>query len=408
MPTPVSPAQTTLVFLAAVAAAADLGGRRGRLDIFADRLVRSASAPTLDVAMEHLLRSVQVNIDAINPPVATHMLALAGRPDGPRILRWWRDSAKLVTLLAATRDQALVEEVLAGLTLPEAEGQGVATPRRPFDLGVHVRCETALSHGADTKAGNATLLRRMSVLTDAGSLMLPYYAGNALRGQLRDLLADDLLRALGLPVSRNQPSVALWFFYALYSGGALEEKSDATAALRKMLGDHGAIRADGLREFRAQLPNLSLLGCALGNRIPAGRLMVNDLRPICREWGTGTVPVHELTAWEYLTRREDHEDHLEHHGMIATTEVLRAGTELEGGIDLQIMTEVERAACAHGLTLLAEHRYLGAENRRGLGRVAMTFDRLPDPAPYREFLVAQKSRILAYLDSIGALAGLLA
>jgi hypothetical protein len=401
--------KTTIEFLSAVLAASDMQGSRGRLDTFADRLVKSASEPNLARAMEHLLRAVNASTDSLHPPLVSRMVAIAGGPDGPRILRWWREQAKLVTLLAGTRDQSVVEEALATVTLPDARTGGAATPRGAFPIALRARCEAPLSHGSDGKAGNATLFRRMQVLTDGGVLELPYYAGNALRGQMRDLLADHFLAALGLPVSRSRPTVALWFFYALYSGGALEENSEATKALRKQLGDHGAIRSLGIAEFRRMLPALSLLGCALGNRVLPGHCQFADLRPVCVEWGTGDRPVAELMSWEYLTRREDHEDHLVHHGMIATTEVLRAGAELEGGIDHDdAIPDVELAALGRGVHLLAERGMLGAENRRGMGKVRIEIQGLPDPAPYDTFLAERKADILRYLESIGGLADLAA
>lgn len=401
--------KTTIEFLSAVLAASDMKGSRGRLDTFADRLVKAASEPTLALAMEHLMRAVNASADSIHPPLAVKMIAKAGSMDGPRILRWWREQAKLVTLLAGTRDQSIVDEALATLTLPEAQGEGAAVPRGSYPIALRVRCETPLAHGADGKAGNATIFRRMQVLTSTGSLHLPYYAGNALRGQMRDLLANHFLSALGLRVSRNQPVVSLWFFYAIYSGGALEENSEATKALKKQLGDNGAIRATGIRDFRDHLPGLSLLGCALGNRVLPGHCQVGDLRPVCQEWGTGAMPVAELMSWEYLTRREDHEDHLVHHGMIANTEMIRAGAELEGGIDHDdAIPALELAALGRGIRLLQDRGMLGAENRRGLGKVAMTIDGLPDPAPYDAFLAERKNDILKYLESVGALADLAA
>jgi hypothetical protein len=401
--------KTTIEFLSAVLAASDMQGSRGRLDTFADRLVKAASEPTLALALEHLLRAVNASADNIHPPLATRMIAKAGSPDGPRILRWWREQAKLVALLAGTRDQTLIDEALATMVLPDAQATGVAAVRGSYPIALRARCETPLSHGSDGKAGNATIFRRMQVLTDSGTLTLPYYAGNALRGQMRDLLADHFLTSIGLRVSRNQPVVALWFFYALYSGGALEENSDATKALKKQLGDNGAIRATGIRDFRDHLPALSLLGCALGNRVLPGHCQVADLRPVCREWGTGERPVAELMSWEYLTRREDHEDHLVHHGMIANTEVLRAGVELEGGIDHDdAIPAMELAALGRGIALLQARGMLGAENRRGLGRVAITVEGIPDPAPYDAFLAERKNDILKYMESVGALADLAA
>jgi hypothetical protein len=248
------------------------------------------------------------------------------------------------------------------------------------------------------------LFRRIQVLaTNGSSLELPYYAGNAVRGAVRDLLADHFLAAMGFPVDRAKPSVALWFFYALYSGGALEESSDAQKALKKQLGDNGAVRADGVRAFRDHLPGLSLLGCALGNRVLPGRVQFADLRPVCAEWGTGTRPVAEIMTWEFLTRREDHEGHEENHSMIANTEVLRTGTELEGGIDMDdAMPEIERSALGCGLALLAKRGRLGAENRRGFGRVVLDVQGAPDALLYENWLAGKRPEILAYLENIGA------
>ena len=399
--------QTMVDFLRDVLIAAQIEGSRGRLDIFADRLIKAASEPTLAGAMETLMRSVNASADKMFPPAAAAMMRLAAsQQDAPRVLRWLRDQAKLVTMLAATRDEAVVAEALAEIVLPEAGKVGAVAVRQPYEIGIRATCEAPLAHGSDDKAGNATLFRRIAVLGTNGAVMeLPYYSGNAVRGQIRDLLADHFLRALDLPADRAKPAIALWFFYALYCGGALEEKSDAMKALKKQTGDHGAIRTDGIRVFRDQLPVLSLLGCALGNRILPGHVQFADLRPLCVEWGTGTRPVAELMTWEFLTRREDYEDHAEHHGMIANTEVLRTGAEMEGGVDMDAcMPEIERSALGCGLMLLAKRGMLGGENRRGLGRVRMDIQSLPDVGIYETWLQEQKSSILGYLEGIGALA----
>lgn len=392
-------------FLRSVLSSAEMGGSRGYLDMFADRLVKAASSPTLSLAVEDLLRSVNASIHGLAPTACVEMVRIANSSDGPRVLRWWRQQAKLVALLAGSRDKKAVDEALSTVVLPEGSGQGCATPRRPSAIAITATCQSPLAHGADSKAGNATLFRRLPVITDTGDVLhLPYYAGNAVRGQMRDLLADHFLAAIGLTPSRSTPPVALWFFYALYSGGALEEQSDAQKALRKSMGDHGAIRAMGIREFRQMLPALSLLGCALGNRVLPGRCQFADLRPVCAEWGTGESSISELMAWEYLTRREDYEDHTEHHGMIASTEVLRTGARLEGGIDHDgAMDAIERAALGRGLTLLAARGFLGAENRRGLGRVTLTIDGAPSPDAYDEFLRDRKDAIREYLLSVGAI-----
>ena len=149
----------------------------------------------------------------------------------------------------------------------------------------------------------------MNVLSDTGSIMsLPFYAGNSLRGMVRDLLADNFISALGMSPRKDEPPISLWFFQCLYSGGALEENSSAAKMINAELGKNGIVNTDGVRRFRDMLPGLSLLGTALGNRIVCGRVEFGDLRPRCKEWGTGTLPVGNLFDWQFLTRREEHED----------------------------------------------------------------------------------------------------
>lgn len=391
--------ETTVFFLRNVRFAMEVKGSRSLLDIFTDRVVRSVSESTLSTAMEHLMRSTQATTDRLSPVIVARMARVATSADAPRVLRWLRDHTRLAVMLSATNDQALVSEALAEVTLDSVDGDGVAAVRQPFDVPINVTCESPLAHGADGKAGNATLFRRIDVIaTNGAHMVLPYYSGNAVRGQLRDLLADHFLEHIGLDNKR----LALWFFYALYSGGTLEEKSDASKNVIKNLGDNGATRSDGILAFRNHFPALSLLGCALGNRVLPGRIQVGDLRPRCREWGTGDKPVSDLLGWEFLTRREDDEDHADNHSMITTTEVLVSGNELAGGIDMGIMTDLERACLGCGLRLLAERGFLGAENRRGLGRVRMTIDNAPDEKPYLDWLASSRADIIAYMTEIDA------
>jgi hypothetical protein len=223
---------------------------------------------------------------------------------------------------------------------------------------------------------------------------------------MRDALADHFLQALGLTPRRDKPPCKLWFFHALYAGGALEENSVQAKAFAKNLGYSWAIRADGIHELRNMLPAASVLGTALGNRIISGRVNVCDARPRCAEWGTGETPVAGLFEWTFLTRREDHEGHADgdHHGMIANTECLRAGVVLDAGLDIsQHATPIERACIGKGLALLAERGYLGAENRRGFGRVKIALANAPDPELYEQYLINNKTAILKYLEEIGAI-----
>jgi hypothetical protein len=390
---------TTIAFLRAAYRGADLPAGRAFGDVYADRLQRAVTEPTLALAAEHLLRALHVSAEAVADETLTRLLTVASGSDASAVLSWLRGHTRLAAMLASVRDDHAVADALAEIALDgqAAADPGVALPAGAYAIPLRATCLSPLAHGADGKAGNATLFRRMHVLsTTHQTLVLPYYGGNAVRGQMRDLLADHFLSTLGL-------TPALWFFYALYSGGALEERSAALSAITKQLGDHGALRTQGLREFRRRVVPLSLLGCALGNRVLPGRVQVGDLRPACREWGGSEQPVATLMTWEYLTRREDYENHAENHSMIANTECLKPGVILHGGIDVDsAATPIERACLGLGIQLLAKAGRLGAENRRGLGRVVIEATNAPDPQPYLDMLVQDEQLIRDYLASVQA------
>jgi len=400
--------RATTDMMRAVKRASGMKVSRNFEGFFADRIIQAASQPALAEFVERLAQSVDVSVEYVGGKKTAAFVAADGADDAPRVLAWIRRHPRLAAMICMLRDEEDYANALASVRLPEGPtGTGRVSAAPQYDVPLSVHCMTPLAHGSDQHAGNATLFRRCQVLADTGETMsLPHYAGNALRGQLRDLLADHYLSALGLSPSRASPPVQLWFFHALYAGGVLEEGGAGEA--KKIAGAHGAMNIGGIAELREMVPPLSLLGVALGNRVLSGRCAVGDLRPACREWGTGETPVAELMDWEYLTRRDDHEGRDEedpHHGMIATTEVLRAGTALHGGIDLHPhASELERSVVATGLALLADHGKLGGQSRRGFGQVAIERDDdLPRTDGYEKSLRDQREEVLAYLERINAL-----
>lgn len=374
-------------------------------DFFASRLVQACTEETLLDMAERLAKTMDVTVDYIGGKRTVAFMQAAASPAAPAILQWIRNHTRIAAMIAALRDDDDYREALASIDLPTvAEASGTAPPRGKFGVAISVVLQSPLAHGGDCKAGNATLFRRGQVLSTTGKVLdLPFYAGNAIRGQMRDLLADDFIAAMGLKPSKSQPPIALWFFHALYAGGVLET-GGAMRELIKQLGDNGAIRADGVSQFRERLPALSALGVAMGNRVLCGRVSVADLRPRCVEWGTGDTPAAALMEWTFLTRREDHEAHTDHHGMIANSECLRTGVLMDGGLDIDThASDLERSAIGWGLQLLRQRGMLGAENRRGLGKVEFDYDGQPDPLPYLQWLAANRADIIDYLNSIGAL-----
>lgn len=402
--------KSAIEMLREIYAGAQITASRNRLDVLSDRIRQAGTEPTLLAFAERLQALLDTSPSSIHSHVLVEFITSASRSEAPAVLAWIRQYHRIAAMLAGLRDQSARDEALATIEVDAVAitEQGQALPRRPFDIRIEAVCLTPLAHGGDTKAGNATLFRRMNVLSTTGQVLsLPFYAGNAIRGQLRDLLADHLLSALGLLPRRDSPPCSLWFFHTLYAGGALEENSAAIKALGARFGKAaGTLRTEGLREFRDLLPSVSLLGCALGNRVLCGRAQFGDLRPRCQEWGAGEAEAAKLMDWTYLTRREDLESHADgdHSGMIATTETLKAGTVLDGGIDVdQHCQPIERAALGRGLLLLQRHGRIGAENRRDLGGVQIEFENLPDAALYDQFLEARANDVRTYLLDIGAI-----
>ena len=388
---------------------AGLKTSRNFLDVFADRVRQASVEPTLIAFGQKLCNLLDVETSQLRQPAVLDFLHTGQQPEAAALLRWVRENHTLYAVLCASKfpdaDAAMEDMEVAA----EASGEDHALPRRAYHIPIRATCLSPLSHGADGKSGNATLFRRMDVLGANGTLLsLPYYAGNAIRGQVRDILADHFTEAMGLKPDRARPPWELWFFHALYSGGALEEASASTKALAKELGDNGAVRSDGVRRFRDGLPALSLLGMAAGNRVLSGHADFGDWRPICKDWGNGgTVDAAALTEWLYLTRRDDHEGRTDedgHAGMIAVTECLKAGTMLEGGIDLrQHVSDLSRSALGLALRELAARGRIGAQNRADLGMVEITAENAPDPEPYESYLRENRAGILDYLEKIGAI-----
>lgn len=394
---------------ATVLRASTMKSSRALLDLFEDRIRQAAVEPTLLAFGQRLAELMASSPSEMWQPAVTDFIALASSsPQQASLLAWVRANHTLYAVLCSAKFED-ADRALENLSVPDISvvTEDQALPRRAYHIGIRATSLTPVSHGADGKSGNATLFRRMAVLGRNGGLLeLPYYAGNAIRGQLRDILADHFAGRLGLTPSRTHPPFRLWFFHAIYAGGALEEVSEATKAITRELGDNGAVRADGVHEFRDRLPAMSLLGAALGNKVLSGLIDVGDWRPVCHEWGNGgTSRAAELFEWLYLTRRDDHEDRGEHHaGMIASTECIKAGTAWEGGIDVRAhATELARSALGVGLQLLAERGRIGAQNRADLGSVRIELEGAPSGEAYEAYLAEHKADILAYLEKIRAL-----
>ena len=394
--------------------ASNLRSRRDFGDVFTNRLIKASCENDLVGMIESLAESLDTSVQFIGGERLGAFMALVNDPLGRAMLLWIRKNPRVAAMLCMIKDEDYAVAIL-DVPLVKIEEQiedAIPSSCVPhYQIGLKVSLLAPLSHGDDIKAGNSMLFRRRQVLGAEGiTLNLPYYSGNAIRGQMRDLLADHFLSSLGLSTSRSEPSVALWFFHALYAGGVLQEGGNDVKAINAALGNHGAASADGIRIFRDTLPALSLIGAAMGNKILSGRLQFGDLRPQCKEWATGNNYAHELLDWLFITRKDNYEGVKSETDettvqMIANSEVLKEGVILNGGVDYNgHIQPLELSALGLGLELLKNRGLLGGKTREGLGKCAIALTNQPDPLPYLDYLQTNKQTILDYLSNIKALA----
>ena len=422
----------TLEFLARVMMGSGIKLKRNKFDFFADRLRVAASQPTLMLAGQAFLAALKCPISDISQEVFAGFMTACLDAD---ILAWLRQNCPVAVGLARAKDRTQgIEAVISTWTQ-----QPAAVPvkkRRPFDIGMIVTLEEALSHADDTKAGNATLFRR-------NKMGYPFYSGNAIGGAMRDMLADHFLLSLGMRIDRADADVDQWFFQLLYGGGIMADGAIPKEFERRLCGAAaGSVRTDGTRELRNMLPFFSMMG-GVGKYPIEGYVFINSLRPNCLEWGTGDQSVVNRMEWRFIARRDDSESRVsksqakeakeskearqdnldewlagdietdaeieshENTSMLVNTEVLTEGTVLEGGIDVSPhMTEVERSALAKGLMLLQRQGYLGGKKHRGGGRAEIEYVCKPeivlDETVYDAYLAEHKAEIIQYLKSIGA------
>ena len=383
-------------------------------DVFTSRIIQAGTKPNLIGFMEELSQSLNVASQYVGGNKIAEFLKCASSDDGHISLQWIRENPTIVSMICRLKDNKDGEEsewesIVNSL---EISGDSITDDSviggLSYNISIKARLQSPLIHGSDKKAGNATLFRRRPVLGKKGTTLdLPIYAGNSLRGVIRDLLADHFLKTLGLNVSRMKPEINNWFFHSIYSGGALEAESKQTKAIISALGNHGTIKTEGIRDFRDRLPGLSLFGSAMGNKILEGRMDVGDLRPECKEWSTGDKSVYELFSWVFGTRHDKYEGRQEddqHQGMIYNMETLKEGVVMHGGIDpSNHMQPLEISALGRGLELLIERGKLGANRAAGYGKCIIEVDGHESGDMYQKWLEENKEETLTYLREIGAI-----
>lgn len=127
--------------------------------------------------------------------------------------------------------------------------------------------EQPIIHTEET-IGNISKLKKMRVIYNGQPKAVPALSGNSFRGQLRDILADQLCASLSnqgaqkLKLSNND------VYSILYSGGALGERSTS---------------AQLIHSFSENLPSMRLMGAAFGNVMLPSKLAATHIVPCAKE-----------------------------------------------------------------------------------------------------------------------------
>lgn len=212
------------------------------------------------------------------------------------------------------------------------------------------------SDGIDT--GNFSAFRRLPMIHSGKMYEVPVLSGNALRGSLRRLLAQELVSRLNLKEKMGKAFDK--FYIAVANGGNLDKTMDV------------AVDVEGLREMRKMFPLLSLFGSALYKYMLPGMMHVGFAIPRCVELNTGDIPLYKVTSDIGLTRHLDKTiaDAGDAKPMPYTIETVVPGTEFDVTIDFEPQTtEIECACLNHGLKKLD---YIGGKNAAGFGKVKIT------------------------------------
>lgn len=251
------------------------------------------------------------------------------------------------------------------------------------------RLLSPLAHGDFVPGmGNASPLRRIPLMVSGEVVDVPAISGNAIRGRFRRLLMRDLLHRADL----HRGNVPEWdrLYAALANGGHLDGHEVASDPAR-------------IREIRAALPPLSVLGAALYTWMLPGRCSVGFGWPVCRETKAARVIAGHAEASAHA------EELVTEIGMVRHVDRDRADVSASGVTPMPTVTEamvpgamiacaitfapeatpVERAAIAWAAARIES---LGAKDSSGFGRIEIAeWIGGPDEAPYAAWLDSEAS-----------------
>jgi len=272
--------------------------------------------------------------------------------------------------------------------------------KRFYEIEGTITALTPIFHGGDEKTGSTPVLRTIMVYVDGmGEVPIPYISGNGIRGKLRRLSIKDFLDMLGYEITNTK------LHHALFSGGVLESTSDTT----------GVIDLAFRKKVRELMPPVAIFGCALGNQMIQGNLIVEHMWPICDEYKPylpeeyqkdprAERPIRTFTDQSFITRRDDlREERQEDEQAVQMKvdyECFVPGTKFYHRFVLQLPDQLQLSCFGRILDLFEAMPYIGGRSSSGDGKVMLNYKNKPDASLYLEFVQEKKDDIVKLLKEL--------
>ena len=234
----------------------------------------------------------------------------------------------------------------------------------------------------------------MGCIIDGEQVSIPIIFGSSIRGNLRRLLFQDFFDRLDYGIKTLR-------LYYQFSGGALESVDTK----------HGMLNLQLRREIRANLPPLSLFGGSMGNQAFAGKLVVANALPICKELNNSLPVQSEQSYHTFLT-----ETFTTRHAEREPPETVKQNAKKkEPTIQMKVQFEcfvkdtifyhkfmlldaspIEKSCFAHMIDLWKQRPFVGGKMGSGYGELEIEYPKLHDePYPEQQF---DPNVYLSYLE----------
>lgn len=272
--------------------------------------------------------------------------------------------------------------------------------KRFYEIEGTITALTPIHSGGDEKTGSTPVLRTIMVYVDGiGEVPIPYLSGNGIRGKLRRLSMKDFLDMLEYEITNTK------LHHALFSGGVLESTSDTT----------GVIDLAFRKKVRELMPPVAIFGCALGNQMIQGNLIVEHMWPICEEYKPylpeeyqkdprANQPIRTFTDQSFITRRDDlREERAEDEQAVQMKvdyECFVPGTKFYHRFVLQLPDQLQLSCFGRVLDLFEAMPYVGGRSSSGDGKVMLNYKNKPDASLYLEFVQEKKDEIVKLLKEL--------